>query len=237
MRRRACAFVCLAGGLATAGCAAKAPRPLDHDALRASRPQTLVVVERASPAMTAEGPEKEGPDARRLLGLVGAVVIAGSERTANRRRARWMKGCESEDPVGEIRETIGEDFATALSLHLLASDHRTSAKDADDVISDHPGADLILDIRTSKWGIHRIEAPSRWGEVHFAVGYAGWLRLIDSRTRTVVVETTCSVQFSNGNAPPILNELFADDCALLDKGLAVTSETCTKRLRAALGLL
>ena len=90
-----------------------------------------------------------------------------------------MKGCESEDPVEEIRETVADSFAKALSLEVLESDRRTQAKDAEDVIKDYPGADLILDIRTSKWGIHRVEAPSTRGEVHFAVGYQGWLRLID----------------------------------------------------------
>jgi hypothetical protein len=204
--------------------------------LRASHARTLVVADRPGPAMSSEGPAKEGPDLRALLGVPGLVAIAGSNANANRRRARWMKGCQSEDPVEEIRETIADDFANALSLHVLATDHRTNSKEAADVIAEYPGADLILDIRTSKWGIHRIEAKSRWGEVHFAVGYAGWLRLIDTRSRTVIVETTCSVQFSNGDDPPILNELFADDCALLDKGLELTSETCTKRLRAALGL-
>ena len=119
---------------------------------------------------------------------------------------------------------------------MLESDRRTQAKDAEEVIKDYPGADLILDIRTSKWGIHRIEAPSTRGEVHFAVGYQGWLRLIDARKRAVVVETTCSIQFSNGDDPPTINELLEDDCALLDKGLLLTAQTCAKRLRAALGL-
>jgi len=189
-----------------------------------------------SPPITAEGPAREGPDIRSAFGLVGAVMIAGRDQTANRKRARWMKGCGSEDPVDEIRETIGEELAQALSLHLVASDHRTKAKDPDDVIKDYPGADLILDIRTSKWGIHRFNGASVRGEVHFAVLYEGSVRLIDARKQAVVAEGTCSVQYSNGEDPPTITELLEDDCALLDKGLALTSETCTKRLRAALGL-
>src|SRR3954463_9070331 len=127
MRRRVSALVCFAGGLATAGCAAKVPPRLDHDALRASHPRTLMLADRRSPPITVEGPAKEGPDVRRLFGLVGAVVIAGSDRRANKRRARWMKGCSSEDPVAQMRETVGDDLAKALSLDLMEADRPTTS--------------------------------------------------------------------------------------------------------------
>ena len=92
------------------------------------------------------------------------------------------------------------------------------------LIQDYPGADLILDIRTSRWGIHSVKGPSTTGPVHFAVGYDGSLRLIDARKRAVVAAATCSVQFSNGDDPPAITELLEDDCALLDKGLMLTSQ-------------
>jgi len=226
----------LASGLAPAGCAARRPQRLDQRALRASEPRTLAVVEHGSLAITSEGPANEGPDVRHLFGLLGTLAIAGSDRTANRNRARWMKGCEVEDPGEQIRETLAEAFAKALSLHVLGSDRMTKATAAADLVKDHPGADLILDIRTFKWGIHRVEAPNARVRVHFAVGYEGALRLIDARKGAVIVDTTCSIQFSNGDDPPTINELFADDCALLDKGLTLSAATCVKRHGAALGL-
>jgi hypothetical protein len=167
---------------------------------------------------------------------MGAAMIASRDHTANARRASWMKGCKSEDPVDEIRGTLADDLAEALSLHLVATPRRTKAKDPDGVIKDYPGIDLILDIRTSRWGIHRINAASVRGEVHFAVLYEGSLRLIDARKQAVIAEGTCSVQYSNREEPPTITELLEDDCALLNKGLDLSSETCTKRLRAALGL-
>ena len=106
-------MVCLASGLTTGGCTAKPLPPLDHQALRASGPQTLMVAADRSPPITAEGPAREGPDIRSAFGLMGAAMIASRDQTANRKRARWMEGCGSEDPVDEIRETVGEELAHA----------------------------------------------------------------------------------------------------------------------------
>jgi hypothetical protein len=234
MVRRASVLVCVAGALGTAGCATKVP-PFDQDALRASKPLTLIVAVDRSPPITAEGPAREG---FRLMapGLMGAAILIGQDQTANQKRARWMRGCDLDDPVDDIRGDVAETLTNALSLHLLEPTHRTKAKDPEDVIQDYPGADLILDIRTSRWGIHRIKAPSPQNKVHFAAGYDGALRLIDTRKRAVVAEASCSVQFSNGDDPPTIAELLEDDCALLDKGLMLSAQTCAKRLLAALGL-
>ena len=154
--------------------------------------------------------------------IVGGAVAGAQYQAANQKRARWMRGCDLDDPVDDIRGDVAETLTSALSLHLLEPTHRTKAKDPEDVIQDYAGADLILDIRTSRWGIHRIKAPSPNGQVHFAVGYDGSLRLIDARKRAVVAEATCSVQFSNGDDPPTITELLEDDCALLDKGLMLS---------------
>jgi hypothetical protein len=229
-------FLWLAGGLATAGCTAKPLPPLNHDLLRASHPHTLVVADARSPPITAEGPEHEGFDGRFAFGALGGAMVAASNQAANQKRARWMKGCGSEDPVQEIRETLAEDLAAALALEVVDSDRRTKAKDPEDVIKDYPGADLILDIRTSKWGIHRAQGPITRGKVHFAVGYEGSVRLIDARKQAVIAEGSCAFQYSNGDDPPTITELLEDDCALLDKGLVWTAASCTKRHRAALGL-
>jgi len=205
--------------------------------MRASQPRTLVVAEDLSPAMTAEGPATEGYNPALMFGLIGGIAAAGQDEGTNRKRAGWMKRCGIEDPVEEIRETATEDLAEMLSLEVLESERRTKSKTPDDVIKDYPGADLILDIRTSKWGIDRVKAASSRGEVHFAAIYEGSFRLIDARKSAVVAEATCAIQFSNGDDPPTLNQLFADDCALLKKGLTLSAQTCAKRYRTrVLGL-
>jgi hypothetical protein len=247
MARRACALVCVVGTFATAGCAAKVP-PFDRNALRASKPLTLIVAVDRSPPITAEGPV---PGGFRLglpvlipglilgpvvAGLMGGAIAGGQYQAVNQKRARWMRGCDLDDPVDDIRGDVADSLTSALSLHLLEPTHRTKALDPEDVIQDYPGADLILDIRTSRWGIHSIKAPSTNGRVHFAVGYDGSLRLIDARRRAVIAEASCSMQFSNGGDPPTITELLEDDCALLDKGLMLSAQTCAKRLREALGL-
>jgi hypothetical protein len=230
-------LACLACGLTIVACASKRLQPLDQGALRASQPRTLVVAEHRSPAMTAEGPAKEGFNPAYMLGAIGAVAAAAGDATANQKRAGWMKRCEIEDPVEQIRETVAEALAKTLSLEVLDADRRTKSTTVEGVIKDHPGVDLVLDIRTTRWGIHRVEAESARGLVHFAAAYEGSLQLIDARKSAVVAEGTCSIQFSNGGDPPTIRELLEDDCALLDKGLALSAATCAKRLLTkALGL-
>jgi len=221
--------------VAMAGCAPKPP-PFDPGALRASMPRTLIVAADRSPPITAEGRAHEGFDVRYLFGVVGALAVAGRNEQAARRRGRWMKGCQLDDPVDDIRDDVAEALADALSLHVLDSDRRTKAKAPEDVIADYPGADLILDIRTSKWGIRRVAPQDDSRKVHFAAVYEGTVRLIDARKRAVIVESTCWIQYSNGGDQLTITELLADDCALLDKGLTLSANTCAQRHRAALGL-
>ena len=133
--------------------------------------------------------------------------------------------------IGQIRKTVAESIAEALSLEELETRRRTKAASPDDVVRDYAGVDLIVDIRTSRWGIHYVPGASVRGEVHFASIYEGSLRLIDARKSAVIAEATCAIQFSNGDDPPTLNELFEDDCALLRKGLTLSAQTCAKRYR------
>ena len=177
------------------------------------------------------------PGAWFVGGLVGVAAVSSYGETVNRRRAGWMKQCEIEDPMDRIREDLADTLAEKLSIEVLESEGRTKATAPADVIKDHPGADLILDVRTFKWGIRRAEAESARGEVHFAAAYEGSFRLIDARKGAVVAETTCAVQFKYGDGAPTLNELFEDDCARLKKGLIGSAHTCAKRYRTrALGL-
>ena len=230
------ALACVVGALVLAGCAKRLP--LDRAALLATQPRTLVVAQARSPRVDAAGLAKVGdPGLIFWTGGAGAVMLAARAQTANRRRVAWMNSCGVEDPAEEMRDAIADDFAKTLSLHLLESDRITDAKDPEQLINDYGGADLILDIRTSKWGIHQVNnKPSPNGLVRFAVGYEGTVRLIDARTRVVIAQGACEIQFTNGNDPPTLAELVADDCALLNKGLTLSAATCAKRHRAALGL-
>lgn len=240
LRRRVLA--CLAGGLAAAGCA-KRFQPLDVAALRASQPRSMVVALARTPAITAEGPAKEFELTyiAGTLGVLGAVAgvigAAGRSRDASIRRSRWMKRCEIEDPVDEIRETVAESLREVVSLEERESGRRTKATAPADLVKDYPGADLIVDVRTSRWGIHNVPKASKVGEVHFASFYEGSFRLIDARRAAVIVEGNCAIQFSNDDDPPTLNELFDDDCALLRKGLKLSAQTCATLYRTrALGI-
>jgi hypothetical protein len=235
-RGRLAALACVTGALLWVGCATKR-LPLDRAALMSSRPRTLVVAHNRGPRITAEGLAKVGdPGFIFWTGMIGGVVVASRAQVANKKRVAWMNWCGVEDPVEEIRETLADDFAAALSLERIESDRVTDANDPEELIMDYAGADLILDIRTSNWGVHQVHALSPNGLVHFAVNYEGAVRLIDARTRAVVAAGTCAVKFSNGNDPPTLAELVADDCALLEKGFTLSAATCAKRHRAALGL-
>src|SRR3954471_9073302 len=111
MLRHVGALAGLASWVATAGCATKAP-PFSQDALRASKPLTLIVAVDRSPPITAEGPAREG---FRLMapGLMGAAILIGQDQTANQKRARWMRGCDLDDPVDDIRGDVAEALTGA----------------------------------------------------------------------------------------------------------------------------
>jgi hypothetical protein len=221
-------LVGLTAGLAAAGCAKRFQR-LDLAALRASQPRTMIVAQARSPVIISDGPPESEIWFR---GLVGAIQY----QTANQRRAGWMKRCEIDDPVDEIRDTVPENLAEALSIEVLESERKTKATSPEGIINDHPGADLIVDIRTSRWGITSVppKNPRSPLPIRFASFYQGSLTLIDARKGAVIAEASCAIQFSNGDDPPTLNELFEDDCALLRKGITLSAQTCSKLYRTRL---
>jgi hypothetical protein len=198
-----------------------------------------MVADHRSPPMSADGPAKRGFEPAYMNGLImGGLVVAAKAQTANRKRVHWMKGCEPEDPADQLREVMGDALGKTFSLEVRESERTTRAKTLEDVIKVYPGVDLILDISTSNWGIRSVKAPNAKGQlVHFAVAYEGSLRLIDPRQRAVIAEATCLTQFTNGDAPPTVNELLEDDCALLNEGLKANAEACASWYRkTALGL-
>jgi len=194
----------------------------------------MVVAQARGPGITADGPWEYGLF---VLGIVGVMSAAIEADRANHKREGWMKRCEIDDPVDQIRETLADSLAETMSLVVLESDRRTRAVTPEGVIKDYPGADLILDIRTSKWGIHSPKTESTRRKIHYVAGYEGSFRLIDARKSAVVAEATCKIQFSNRGDPPTIKELLEDDCALLDEGLTLSAQTCAKHYRTrALGL-
>ena len=65
-----------------------------------------------------------------------------------RNRARVIRS-RLEDPAHWIREIVAGALTKRFSLEVLDTDHTTRSTAPEDVIKDNPGADVILDIRTS----------------------------------------------------------------------------------------
>ncbi len=172
-----------------------------------------------------------------MFGVIGAVGVAAGNETANRKRAGWMKRCEIEDPVEQIRETVAEALAKTLSLEVLEADRRTKSTTIEGVIKDPSGRRPGPGHPHDQVG----HPPDRGGEPARTGSLRLRIRRLSPADRcpesVVVADGTCSIQFSNGDNPPTIRELLEDDCALLDKGLALSATTCAKRfLTKALGL-
>jgi hypothetical protein len=89
----------------------------------------------------------------------------------------------------------------------------------------YPHADLVLDVRTTRWGVSPTSAT------RYAIHYQGRLRLIDTRRRAVVADGTCVVEPDHQPNDPSWDALMWNDAASLKERLWKVIERCADDYR------
>lgn len=214
-----------AAWILVAGCSRPGFQPLNRTALRAGQPRTLAVAHSPSPRLSVRGTQGPNPFA---MGLLSVLARPGDDPSAaaKARRKRLV------DPAVMIRETIADALAKRFSLEVADTEEtRPRGSSVSDLMNTYPGVDLILDIRTSQWGVTRSYLNNPNDQRHFGIFYEGTLRLIDARQKAVIAEANCTSDPVNAPGMPTFEELMEDHAALLKIELATTAEYCSDDYR------
>jgi hypothetical protein len=114
-----------------------------------------------------------------LLGLASAISSGNS----------MIKNNKIEDPAISISKKISDGLIANQSMKINQSNDSVSTKATDeDLIKTYGKSDYILDVKTTGWS--SIYFPTDWD--NYRVMYTAQARLIDVKSRQVVIEETCT---------------------------------------------
>jgi hypothetical protein len=195
----------LSAVLAAAGCGTAGVPPADRAFLHGSHPHSVVIAVSRSPSFN---------------------LASGGPVAWGRRAERLVKSTRVPDPAVSIRETLVEALADTLGLEIADPGARvTTVRTPPAIAHDYRGTDLVLDVRTNKWGL----APTSAGR--YGLVYDGTLRLIDTRSRQVIAEGGCSSGPDDAGGAPSYQALLANQGALLKDELASLAAHCADDYR------
>lgn len=239
-------------GAACASTTTPPPGPLNRAALRASQPRSIVATN--PPPAPFEGETSLGNALPFVLGPVG-WALRGDQANAEGEEVKYK---QVYDPAAAMRRELVNGLSKRFSLQIVEAEEikprvvpvsvpPSVPRDPEangepptspasrpityqplpvaEVARLHGDVDLVLEIRTDQWGF----APVRLG--HYGITYRGTLRLIDTRTRTLVAEGNCiSLPVDSPDAPSY-DELLAKNAMLLKAGLTSLEQFCTEDYR------
>ena len=157
-----------------------------------------------------------GTAGKAMFGLVGglAMISSGNE---------LVRTDEIPDPAVRIGNQLANSLAQNQGVILVPSSGLVAPSgNAADLIKTYPGADLLLDVKTYAWSY--MYYPTQWATYH--VFYAANIRLVDGKTGDVIAQQTCKTDPVDPNHAPSLEELRANQGALLKKLFVQAADTC-----------
>lgn len=155
------------------------------------------------------------------FGLIGfaTAVENGNTIIANNQIA---------DPAYSIAQKLAEGIAAKHQVNVIELELSIAlGTEIDELVQQYSDYDYILDIKTLGWG--SIYFPSDWD--NYRVSYATHARLIETKSKKVVVEGSCShiPEYEDTNDAPSYEEL--EDGTGLRKSLANSVELCVDYIR------
>jgi hypothetical protein len=153
-----------------------------------------------------------------LLGA-GAMAVEGN---------RIVRENDIADPADTVEAVLVPAFVKQYGSKLTPeSGHAIAAGNGlRQIIGAAPGADLILDIRSTGWNFAYY--PTRWGT--YWIGYGVEVQLIDAKAGTVLADAPCGANTQKNAAAPSKDALTGNGAQLLKDVLASLSWNCTRLL-------
>lgn len=201
-----------------AGCARPEYLPLNRAALRASQPRTILATRPPYPGFWKSYRARSS-----LWSELGVVGHGDPEAEAEGLRVRSLG---VGDPADMIAVVLLEGLLKRFALRVKhAGEPQTLGKSAEELSREYQHTDLVLDVRTTRWGVSPTTAT------RYALFYQGRLRLIDTRRRAVVADGTCDVRPDHQPDDPSYDALMWNNATILKERLWKVIERCADDYR------
>jgi hypothetical protein len=164
-----------------------------------------------------------------LFGAVGGAIGAGA--TINKIESagqEMVKNYSLQDPVLKVKEQILGVLNTKYGLNNIHAIPETIVEENFDLFRKQYGAGIIIDLMTINWGLGSFPFDSS----HYRTPLFVRVRLVDLKDSIVLWQGSCRVMEEKTDNSPNIDEIKADNGALLKKMLIATADICAKEIIA-----
>jgi hypothetical protein len=164
-----------------------------------------------------------------LFGAVGGTIGAGA--TINKIESagqEMVKNYSLQDPVLRVKEQILDVLNTKYGVNNIHAIPETIVEENFDSFRKQYGDGIIIDLMTINWGIGSFPFDSS----HYRTPLFVRARLVDLRDSKVLWQGSCRVMEEKTDNSPNIDEITADNGALLKKLLIVAEDICAKEIIA-----
>lgn len=164
-----------------------------------------------------------------LFGAVGGAIGAGA--TINKIESagqEMVKNYSLQDPVLRVKEHIVDVLNTKYGLNNIHPIPEAIVEENFDLFRKQYGDGLIIDLMTINWGIGSFTFDSS----HYRTPLFVRARLVDLRDSKVLWQGSCRVMEEKTDNSPNIDEITADNGALLKKMLIAAEDICAKEIIA-----
>ena len=164
-----------------------------------------------------------------LFGAVGGAIGAGA--TINRIESAGQEMVQNyalQDPVLRVEEQILSVLNTKYRLNNIRVIPETIAEENFESFRKQHGAGIIIDLMTVNWGVGSFPFDSS----HYRTPLFVRVRLVDLNDSMVLWQGSCRVMEDKTDDSPDIDEIKADNGALLKKMLIASADICAKQIIA-----
>jgi hypothetical protein len=167
-----------------------------------------------------------------LFGLVGVAVSEAVRQAAAEEEGRKVQSLGVRDPADVMAVVLMGALLKRFALQTPdAGKAQTRGTSAEELSDEYQHADVVLDVRTTRWGVSPTSAT------RYAIFYEGSLKLIDTRRRAIIAEGTCAVRPDHQPDDPSYDALMWNDATILKEKLPNVIQACVDHYRTrVLGL-
>jgi hypothetical protein len=208
-------LVLAAAGQATAS-------PLSESVASAIRGEAVILARDKSPHLIK----------RNILSYaVGAKGLAAMALAAGPDHSRPALDDDLEDPAPWVGHALIETMVAQYgAISAPGSEVLVESHDPGDLSAAYPGVPYVLDVFTTTWKV----TPDAFAWSHYGVIYRIRAKLVDTRSRKVVVEAFCFRHGVEQGAEPTEEEMIANKAAVLNQVLHAHAAKCLGEFREKL---
>lgn len=190
------------------GCVSAPSKPVESKT--AMQGKQVVLAHYAMPDFAAMTPGKAA------FGLFGAAAMIHAGNAI-------VQADHIPDPAIVIGQRLANDLAAKEGASIVSGPTPMAMSDQPaTLLKTYAGTDIILDVKTLSWMYSYY--PTKWQTYH--VFYVARVRLLDGHTGSLIAQQLCKVDPTDPKNPPSLDQLQADDGAMLKAFLGKAADTC-----------